>query len=59
MLIARSFGCQESVESNGEMEYWNGLNITMFDKYHPPLSKYKCYTMHQLHLSDLFHPITS
>ena len=48
-------GCQESVEWNGGMT----LLSQMFNKYHPPLSKYNCYTMGQLHVSDLFHPIVS
>ena len=39
------------VEWNTGMEYWNDFNITQI----PP----SFYTMHQLHASDLFHPITS
>ena len=54
-------GCERLSRISG-MEYWNGMvewntGMTcisqMFDKYHPPLSKYRCYIMHQLHASDL------
>ena len=70
--ICVQFGHQELVEWNGGMEYWNdsmtqifdwntGMTwmIKMFDKYHPPLSTYKYYTMRQLHTSDLSHAIAS
>ena len=48
------------VEWNTGMEYWNDFNNKcLTNTMHPLLSKYKCYTMHQLNASDLFHPIAS
>ena len=70
--ICVQFGHQELVEWNDEWNTgmtrmtqifdWNTRMtwmIQMFDKYLPPLSTYKYYTMRQLHISDLSHAIAS
>ena len=42
---------------NGILE-WPKSQVTYIWQYHPPLSRYESYIMHQLHKNDLLHLIS-